>query len=67
MLFAEHLALMIKGGIPLADALNTLKTEARNRTFKKTLEQILKRILEGESLSKAMERHPKILINFLKI
>jgi len=64
MLFAEHLALMIKGGIPLADALNTLKTEARNRAFKKTLEQILKRILEGESLSKAMERHPKIFDKF---
>lgn len=64
MLFAEHLSLMIKGGIPIADALNTLKNEARARTFKKTLDQILKRILEGESLSRAMGRHPKIFDKF---
>jgi len=64
MLFAEHLSLMIKGGIPLVDALDTLKTEARNRIFKKALDEILKRILEGESLSKAMGRHPKIFDKF---
>jgi len=64
MLFAEHLSLMIKGGAPIAQALETLKNEARSRTFKKTLEEILKRILEGESLSQAMGRHPKIFDKF---
>lgn len=60
MLFAEHLSLMIKGGIPLARALETLKNEAKSRTFKKALKDILKRVLEGESLSRAIAGHPNI-------
>jgi len=66
MLFAEHLYLMTKGGVPIAQALKTLRDEAQSRTFKKTLEEILKRILEGESLSNAMERHPKIFDKFYR-
>jgi len=64
MLFAEHLSLMIKGGIPLTEALNTLKNEARSRAFRKNIDEILKRILAGESLSKAMERHSEIFDKF---
>lgn len=58
MLFAEHLSLMIKGGIPLSAALKTLKSEAKSSLFKRTLEDILNRVLEGESLSKAISNHP---------
>jgi type IV pilus assembly protein PilC len=64
MLFAEHLSLMIRGGIPIAEALEILKNEARSGSFKKTLQDILRRILEGESLSRAMSRHPKIFDKF---
>ena len=38
MLFAEHLSLMIKGGIPLVEALGTLKNEVHSRSFKKALD-----------------------------
>ncbi len=64
MIFTEHLSLMIKGGIPLADALTTIKDEVRSPAFKKALAGILERILEGESLSKAMEKYPKIFDKF---
>ncbi|MBZ9572521.1 type II secretion system F family protein [Patescibacteria group bacterium] len=64
MFFAEHLSLMIKGGIPLTEALETLKNETKSKTFKKTLNNILKRILEGERLNKSLGRYPKIFDKF---
>lgn len=66
MFFAEHLSLMIKGGVPLVEALTTLKNEARSKTFKETLADIFKRILEGESLSRAMDKYPKIFDKFYR-
>jgi len=62
--FAEHLSLMIKGGIPIAEALETLRDETKSRTFKKVLNEILRRILEGESLEKAFSKYPKIFDRF---
>ncbi len=66
MFFAEHLSLMIKGGIPISEALEILKTEAKSRLFKKALNDILKRILEGESLNKSLARYPKIFDRFFQ-
>jgi len=66
MFFTEHLFLMIKGGTPLTEALEVLKSAAKSQTFKKALNDILKRILEGESLSKSMERHPRIFNKFFQ-
>lgn len=62
--FAEHLSLMIKGGIPLSEAIESLKNETKSSTFKKALDNILKGILEGQRLSKSLELHPGIFDNF---
>lgn len=64
--FTQHLSLMIKGGIPLAEALKTLKEETKSRTFRKVLDDVLKRILEGESLNKSLARHPKVFNKFFQ-
>lgn len=62
--FAEHLSLMIKGGIPIAEALETLRDETRSRTFRKVLNDVLKRTLEGESLEKSFAKYPRIFNHF---
>jgi len=64
ILFAEHLSLMIKGGIPLSEALETLKDEAKSQRFKKVLSEVIKRVLEGESLNKSLVRYPNVFSNF---
>ncbi|MDO8265299.1 MAG: type II secretion system F family protein [Candidatus Parcubacteria bacterium] len=64
MFFAEHLSLMIKGGISITEALETLRNESKNKTFKKAIGDILKRVMEGETLSKSLENHPKIFDSF---
>lgn len=66
MFFVENLSLMIKGGIPIAEALETLKQEVKSKTFKKALDDILKRILEGGTLSEAMSSYPKIFDKFFE-
>jgi type IV pilus assembly protein PilC len=66
MLFAEHLSLLIKGGTTLNEALDILKEESKSRAFKKALDSISKRILEGESLNKSLARYPKIFNKFFQ-
>jgi len=62
--FAEHLSLMTKGGIPVNEAIETLRDETKSRVFKKALDDILKKILEGQRLSKILESHPRIFDKF---
>jgi len=62
--FTQHLFLMIKGGTPISEALDILKKETKSRTFKRVLDDILKRILAGESLTKSFARYPKIFDRF---
>ncbi|GAI31117.1 unnamed protein product, partial [marine sediment metagenome] len=47
-------------------ALEVLKGEARSRSFKKALNNVLKRVLEGETLARSLERHPKIFDKFFQ-
>jgi len=62
--FAEHLSLLIKGGIPLSEAIETLESEAKSRVFRGSLAEISKKILEGQRLSKALQTYPGIFDNF---
>lgn len=64
--FIEQLFLILKGGMPISEALEVLKEEAKSRAFKKALDDILKRVLEGESLSESFKHHPKIFDNFFQ-
>lgn len=62
--FAEHLSLMIKGGIPINEALTTLRDVSKSSGFKKTISDVVEGILRGESLSSNLERHPKVFSKF---
>lgn len=64
MFFAQHLSLMIKGGVSLTEAITTLKKEIKSRNFKKAVDDILKRVSAGEKLAKAMALHPRIFDMF---
>ena len=64
--FTQHLFLMIKGGLPILEALETLKEETKSKKFKKVLEDVLKRISEGETLNQSLARHPKIFNQFFQ-
>ena len=64
--FTEHLYLMVKSGMPINESLEILRDEARSDIFRKTLNDIFKRVSEGESLSKSLDRYPKVFNKFFR-
>src|SRR3989344_6067748 len=66
MFFAEHLSLMIKGAIPIGEALQTLQNETKSRRLKRALGAIIERVLEGEKLEKSFEKYPQIFDRFFR-
>lgn len=64
LLFTKHLSVMIKAGIPLSEAIESLSSQSKSPSFKKVLDAILSDINNGQSLSKAMGRHPRAFSPF---
>lgn len=71
LLFTKHLATMIKSGMPITDALDTLVSYAKSKKFKNVLKSVLSKIENGKNLSDALKDQGKIFdelyINLIKI
>lgn len=61
-LFAKHLAVMLKSGLPLGEALEITRLSARGK-LKKVISGVLKSVESGHSLHDAFARYPKIFSN----
>lgn len=59
VIFTKHLAVMVKAGIPLAEALGVLTDQSPNQKMKEVLGIIAKDVSSGKKLSQAMEKHEK--------
>lgn len=57
--FTRQLATMVSAGLPITEALLILRNQTRG-AMSKVVSQILADVEEGESLSSAMSKHPKI-------
>jgi len=64
LLLTKHLAIMIKSGLTLPDALRTLGDQARTRSLKSMLGSIERRIERGDRFSDALEEYPNIFSKF---
>lgn len=64
LLFTKHLATMVKAGIPIAEALDTLVEQAKTRTFKNVLSSVLADIENGQALAKSLGKHPQVFDQF---
>lgn len=58
LFLAKHLAIMIKAGVPLAEALETVRGQASSE-LKKILKKIGLEIENGQSLAKSLAKYPK--------
>jgi len=71
VLFAQHLALMIKVGLPLGESIATIREQTRSRKFKKILDEIIRSINSGHSLADSLARHPQVFntlyVNIIKV
>jgi type IV pilus assembly protein PilC len=64
VLFAKHLSLMSRSGISLSESIETLIAQTKSPYFKKILKIILGDLENGQSLSRALAKHPKVFNAF---
>ncbi len=62
MMFAKHLTVMIRSGMPLDEALDTLRDQS-SPVLAKRLEVISEDVKKGNSLSNALRKFPKVFDN----
>lgn len=60
VLLTKHLSIMIKNGIPLIEALNSIADQATNPKLKELLGHIAADIANGKTLTYAIEKHPDV-------
>lgn len=58
--FVQHLAVMVKSGITLDQALKTLAEQSENKRFKKVLRDIAEKVNRGEPLADALAAYPRV-------
>jgi len=58
-LFAKHLAIMLKSGLPITDALQVAASSSKGR-FKKILFNVLSSVSAGHTLSASLAMYPKV-------
>ncbi len=58
--FARNLSVMIRAGLPLTRALDTLERQTSSAAFKPVINDITNNIRKGESFSDSLKRHPRI-------
>ncbi|MFH2123959.1 MAG: type II secretion system inner membrane protein GspF [Pseudomonadota bacterium] len=59
-IFTRQLATLLGAGIPLVSALSSLLAQTANPALKKVLAQIKDAVNEGNTLTNALARHPKL-------
>lgn len=60
VLFTRHLAIMVKTGIPITEALETLMEQTKSGLFKRVIRTMLADVQNGKPLGTAMQKHPYI-------
>jgi type II secretory pathway component PulF len=64
LFFTKHLSTMIKAGIPIGEALDTLAEQSRGGTMKRILNTVYNKVKNGETLAKALGEYPHIFDDF---
>ena len=60
LFFTKHLAVMLKSGITVAEAIEAIADQTKSAKFHSILNQVSKEIANGQSLAKALKDQPKI-------
>ncbi len=60
LLFTKHLAVMLKSGVPISEAIGLLVEQTKSTTWKKVLTSLADAVKNGQPLSKSMAKYPKV-------
>lgn len=64
LLFTKHLLIMLKSGITISEGIETIAAQTKSAQFRKVLEELGRDIRNGQTLAKALTKHPKIFNQF---
>ncbi|MDQ5981411.1 MAG: hypothetical protein QG570_158 [Patescibacteria group bacterium] len=64
LMFTKHLAIMIKSGVPIFEAVESLAANSESEYFKFVLRDVLVGVENGKSLCDALKKYPKIFDDF---
>ncbi len=69
--FSSHFGALIKGNVPIIEALDLLKDETRNRTLKNIIIDVRSKVEAGMPLNEAFAKHkkhiPRILVDLIRV
>ena len=58
--FTKYLVTLLRAGVPIISALNSLRDQADNETMKEVLQAIADDVESGNQFSAALRKHPKV-------
>jgi type IV pilus assembly protein PilC len=64
MHFTRQLAVFVKAGIPITEALTTISDEASDTALRRALSQMIEDLRNGGLLSQAAAQHPQVFPNY---
>ncbi|MBF0594307.1 MAG: type II secretion system F family protein [Candidatus Omnitrophica bacterium] len=64
VVFARQLATMLEAGVPLLRSLTIITEQLESRRMAQTVEDVKSTVEQGQSLSKALEKHPQVFGQF---
>jgi type IV pilus assembly protein PilC len=64
MNFSRQLGAFVRAGIPIIDAIETLRTETGNDQFRKVLAEVSEQLRNGQPLGEAVGTHPEAFPSF---
>lgn len=71
MMFTRHLAVMVKAGLSLNQALKTLAEQTKNPRFKRAIARIEENVRQGKTFSESLALFPRIFnnlyVNMIKV
>jgi len=70
VLFSRQLSVMLKAGLSLTNAINSIIEQTENKKFQDVVEKVLRNVEAGDSLSTAFAKYPavfpEVLVNMVK-
>jgi type IV pilus assembly protein PilC len=64
MNFSRQLSAFVRAGIPIIDAIDTLRADMKNERLRKVLSEVSDSLRSGETLSNAIAAHPDVFPGF---
>jgi type IV pilus assembly protein PilC len=64
LLFTKHLSVMIRSGLTVTESLSSLIEQNRSHELRDILERVLQNVKNGQSLSKSLQKFPRVFDKF---